>query len=79
MFLYLYKYKKILYIIKSKGENTVMKQYEVKYLVNGKRGTIYVEASSSMSARDTAKGEIMGMAGIGYDARITITGVREIR
>lgn len=56
-----------------------MKEYEVTYLVNGKRGTTYVRASSPMAARNVARGEIMGQAGIGPSQKIIIITVHEIR
>lgn len=56
-----------------------MDNYEIKYLVNGKRGAIIVRASNPNVARDMARGQIMGMPGIGYDAKINITGVKKLR
>lgn len=69
----------MIYTINQKGDNKIMDNYEIKYLVNGKRGAIIVRASNPNVARDMARGQIMGMPGIGYDAKINITGVKKLR
>lgn len=56
-----------------------MDNYEIKYSVNGKRGAVIVSATNPLVAKDIARGKIMGMPGIGVNAKIIITATKKLR